>query len=192
MYKIVSSIFFVTALAIFSVTSAQNALRGGTAATWQVQKYDIDVTATADATRAIAVKAVLGVKNVSSQPATTLTLRISPSAEISSVRVNNTVVDFAKAQETIGAMGTLQRVAIRMPAAAPGSTINASVEYKLKISENMGLSSISVTSTSLLPLSFWYPTPNSWYFPKGADLAPLRIKVTAPPGQTVVSSGAET
>jgi tetratricopeptide (TPR) repeat protein len=41
-------------------------------------------------------------------------------------------------------------------------------------------------------LSYWYPTPNSWFFTKGADTAPFRVKVNAAAGSTVISSGRET
>ena len=58
-------------------------------ATWQMQKYDIAATLPAnDSDRNLTSKAKLEIKNVSSRPATTLTLRISPSAEVSAVTVN--------------------------------------------------------------------------------------------------------
>ncbi|QYO62898.1 hypothetical protein [Leptolyngbya sp. 7M] len=40
-------------------------------------------------------------------------------------------------------------------------------------------------------MSFWYPTPNSWYFARGADHAPMRLRVTSPSGLRVVSTGSE-
>jgi len=65
------------------------------------------------------------------------------------------------------------------------------VDYKIAVKENSGLNSISPVSSQFLPLSFWYPTPNSWYFARGADYAPVRMQVNAA-GQTVVASGTET
>jgi Tfp pilus assembly protein PilF len=51
------------------------------------------------------------------------------------------------------------------------------------------LNTISPAGSQFLPLSFWYPTPNSHYAPRGADFAPFRLTVNAPSGETVVSSG---
>ena len=63
-------------------------------ATWQVQKYDITATLPqADSDRNLAVKARLDAKNVSSRPASTMTLRISTAADISSVAVNGSAVE---------------------------------------------------------------------------------------------------
>ena len=191
MNKIAFSLLFIAVFAVFSEVTSQDASRG-TAATWRVQKYDLDVLLPADASRTISVKAILSIRNVSSQPATSLTLRINPAAEIGVVKVNNSVVDFSKSQETIGSAGTLQRAAIRLPASPAGSIITASLEYKIKLADNSGVGSITPSTSTFLPLAYWYPTPNSWFFPKGGDSAPVRIKVAAPSGQTVVTSGVET
>ncbi len=191
MHKIVYAIVSILFFAVFSEAAGQDAVRSGPSATWQVQKYDLDVTVPPDASRTLSVKALLNIKNVSGQPATTLTLRIAPSAEVSSVRVNDSVIDFAKAQESAGSVGNLQRITMRLPSAASGSVINTSVEYKIKLADNSALGSITSSSSIFLPLSFWYPTPNSWFFPKGGDTAPVRIRVSAPGGQSVISSGVE-
>src|SRR5690349_2579941 len=79
-------------------------------ATWQVQKYDIVVTMpTAETDRSITSKANLTVKNISSAPATTLTLRISPNAEITSVALGGAAAEVTKREEKVGATGSLQR-----------------------------------------------------------------------------------
>jgi hypothetical protein len=192
MKKIACFLIFIAGMASFSALNAQDPARVGTGATWQVQKYDLDVTLPADSSRTIGVKAVLAVKNVSSQAASTLTLRISPQAEIAAVRSNGTTINFSKTQETIGTVGALQRAVIRIPTASAGSVLNVSVDYTLKLADNSGVGSITPSASTFLPLAFWYPTPNSWFFPKGADAAPLKIRVTSPSGQKVVSSGVET
>ncbi|CAN5325215.1 hypothetical protein BH10ACI2_BH10ACI2_24050 [soil metagenome] len=178
------------ALSLGGIVFAQDTSRTASA-TWKVQKYDLDVSLPADASRIITVKANLDVKNVSGKPASTLTLRISTAAEISAVRVNSAVADFAKSEEKINSATSLQRIAIRFGAAAPDANVAVSVDYKIALKENSALSVISPNSSQLLPLSFWYPTPNSWYFTRGADFAPVRIKATAPNGQQLVSSGSE-
>ena len=159
------------------------------AATWQVQKYDINATLpTSDADRSLTAKAKLDLKNVSPRPASTLTLRISPSAVISTITVNGAPVEFTKAEEKIGS-GSLQRVAVRIPAVAAGGSLSAVVDYKLNVKDNSGLAALSPHGSQFLPLSHWYPTPNSWYFARGSDYAPVRVQLNG--GQTLVGSGAE-
>src|SRR4030095_152557 len=160
-------------------------------ATWQVIKYDITATLPQSETdRNLVAKAKLDVKTVAARPASTLTLRISPAAEVTTVNVNGTQADFTKSEEKVGT-GALQRIVVRVPGVQPGGTLAIVVDYKLSVKENSGLNSISPVSSQFLPLSFWYPTPNSWYFARGADYAPFRLQVNAA-GQTVLSSGAET
>lgn len=160
-------------------------------ATWQVVKYEITATLPqSESDRNLTSKAKLDLKNVSSRPASTLTLRINPTAVVSAVAINGVAADFTKSEEKIGT-GALQRIAVRIPSVAPAGTIAATVEYKLPVPENSGVSSLSPIASQFLPLSFWYPTPNSWYFARGADFAPFRMTVNAP-GLSVITSGAET
>ncbi len=182
----------IIALCILScvyATSAQDDTR--VSATWQVSRYDITATLPQSETdRNLTVKAKLDLKNVSGRPASTLTLRISPSAAVTSVSVNGTTVDFTKAEEKVGT-GTLQRIAIRLPSVQPGGILSATLDYKLAVKDNSGLNALSPVGSQFLPLSFWYPTPNSWYFARGADYAPFHLQVNSS-GQTIVSSGTET
>lgn len=184
-------LFVVATLVTFRPVFGQAAVRTGPSATWQVQKYDLDVSLPADSLRTLSAKAVLNLTNVSGQPASTLTLRISPSAEITSVRVNNALIDFGKTTESAGPFGNLQRITLRLPTTASGSTVTTTLDYKIKLGDNSGVGSISSYSSIFLPLSFWYPTPNSWFFPKGGDFAPVRIKVTTPGGLNAISSGVD-
>lgn len=157
--------------------------------TWEVQKYDIAATLPqAETDRNLTARAVLNLKNVSSKAASTLTLRISPNAQVGSVKINDTAADFSKGEEKIGS-GSLQKIVVRVPAIQSNGNLSATVEYKLNVKENNGLNAISPNGSQFLPLSFWYPTPNSWYFPRGADFAPVRLQVNAASGQTVVASG---
>lgn len=185
--------FSITALAFlifafaFSV-SAQDESRASK--TWEVQKYDINATLPQTETdRNLAVKAVLNVKNVSSKAASTLTLRISPNAQIASVKINAAAADFTKGEEKIGNLGVLQRIVVRVPAAQPNASLNVAVDYKLNVKENSGLNALSPVGSQFLPLSFWYPTPNSWYFARGGDFAPFRVVVNSANNRTIVSSG---
>ena len=159
--------------------------------TWEVRKYDIAVALpTADADRNISVKAKLTVKNVSGRSASSLTLRISPAADVTSVQINEAAADFSKSIEKAGSAGDLQRIAMRFPGVAANVELTALVEYKLKVRENSGLSAISPIGGQFLPLSFWYPTPTSWFFNRGGDYAPFVIRIDGGNGLSLVSSGA--
>ena len=190
--KLTRSLLLIFLAIIFvRFTFAQDDVRP--TATWQVQKYDISATVpSADTDRSLAVKANLSIKNISSSPATTLSLRISSVAEIAAVTINGASADFTKREEKVGTSGSLQRVAIRVPATSPGGVLTATVDYKLTIKDNSGLSSIGPAGSTFLPLSYWYPTPNSWYFARGADYAPFSVKVSGANGLTVISAGVET
>src|SRR6478672_714828 len=97
-------------------------------ATWQVQRYDISATLPPNPSdRNLTAKAKVDIKNISGRPASTLTLRISPNAEVSAVAVNGTTADFTKGEEKI-ANGSLQRIVVRIPSVQPGGTVSATVD----------------------------------------------------------------
>ncbi len=158
--------------------------------TWKVEKYDLNVTLPQDErSRSITAKAVLTVKNISGSPASTLTLRISPFAEISAVQVNGANAESTKTEEKINSATSLQRAAIRVGSIAPAGIVTVSVDYKLTIEDNSAVAMISPGGSQMLPLAFWYPTPNSWFYTRGADAAVFRLKVTPSLGLSVVSAG---
>jgi hypothetical protein len=172
---------------------AAHAQTRSTAATWQVTKYDLNVTLPqTDNGRVATIKAILSLRNISAGPASSLTLRISPNAEITAVSVNGSAVEPAKSEEKTATGASLQRVGLRLASVAPSGEVTATVDYKLTVKENNALASMSAAGAQFLPMSFWYPTPNSWFFVRGADMAPVRIKVTAPAGMQIVGSGVET
>ena len=160
----------------------------GANATWRVQKYDIGATLPQDAKmRTVGVKAVLSLKNVSGSPAGSLTLRISTLAEVTAVRINDSVADFGKSEEKINTATSLQRIALRFGSIAPNATLTATVEYKLNLKENTALASVTPNGAQFLPLSFWYPTPNSWFFNRGADSAPFSVTVGGTSNEFITS-----
>src|SRR5260221_7282059 len=77
---------------------------------------------------------------------------------------------------------------MRFPAVAPDGVVTATVDYKITVKDNSSLNTLTPAGAQFLLFSFWYPTPTSWFFPRGADWAPFRIKVTGG-GLTGVSSG---
>ncbi|MDM7922936.1 MAG: tetratricopeptide repeat protein [Pyrinomonadaceae bacterium] len=182
----------VLALFVFAVGAlAQAPADNRISATWQVTRYDINAAVPASETdRNLSATAVLQLLNVSGRPATSLTLRISPNANVAAVRINDSQADFTKAQEKLGS-SDLQIIRIRVPSVAAGGNLNAAVEYKLAVPDNTGLASITAGGSQFLPLSFWYPTPNSWFFARGADYAPARLQINGG-GRTVISAGSET
>lgn len=190
--RVAERFVFFLALCLFTFSStsvAQDDTR--VSATWQVQKYEITATLPQnEADRNLAAKVKLDIKNASSRPASTLTLRISSGAEVSTLAINGAAAEFTKGEEKTGT-GSLQRLVVRIPSVAPGSNVTATVDYKLNVKDNSGLAALSSSGSQFLPLSFWYPTPNSWFFARGADYAPFRLQVTAANGVSVVSSGAE-
>ena len=160
----------------------------GANATWRVQKYDIVATLPQDAKmRTVGIKAVLTLKNVSGSPASSLTLRISTLAEVTAVRINDSVADFGKSEEKINTATSLQRIAVRFGSVAPNATLTATVEYKLNLKENTALGAVTPNGAQFLPLSFWYPTPNSWFFNRGADAAPFSVSVAGTSNEYVTS-----
>ncbi|HEX2640160.1 MAG TPA: hypothetical protein VHL50_06295, partial [Pyrinomonadaceae bacterium] len=189
--------FALNLIAIISIIASYAVAQDETrvtaaAATWQVQKYDISVNLPASETdRTVSVRAALTVKNVSNSPAQALTLRIGSIADVSAVTVNGSTVDVTKREEKLDSARSLQRISSRIPAAAPGAAVNVTVDYKLTVKDNSGVGAVSIVGSQFLPQSFWYPTPNSWFFTRGADHAPFRIQVNAPGGLTVVSSGSQ-
>jgi hypothetical protein len=175
---------------VIALASGITALgQSSTNATWRVQKYDLKVS---QADRSIVVKANLSVKNVSGRAANTLTLRISPAAEVGAIHLNGEKVEAVKSEEKINAATNLQRLAIRFPSAAANAVVSVAVDYKLNVKDNSALATISPAGVQFLPLSFWYPTPNSWFFTKGADAAPFSLSLSrGTMGSGIVSAGTE-
>ena len=182
--------FVLAAILLGSVTAlTQDDTRPS--ATWQVQKYDISVTLPqAEADRNLTAKAKLDVRNVSGRPASTLTLRIGSAADVTSVNVGGAATDFTKAEEKINAATSLQRIVLRIPTVQPNAAASVTVDYKFNVKDNSGVGAISPVGAQFLPTSFWYPTPNSWFFARGADFAPFRLQVQGAL-QAAVASGTE-
>jgi tetratricopeptide (TPR) repeat protein len=191
--KLLQSIVIFTCLISFALiltVTAQDENRASK--TWEVKKYDIVLNLPQSETdRNMAVKAVLSLKNTSGTPASTLTLRISQNADVSAVKVNDATADFSKREEKISNTSSLQRIIVRLSSFPENSIFSVSVEYKLNVKENSGLSALSPVGSQFLPLSFWYPTPNSWFFARGADYAPFNLTVVTGNSTNldVVSSG---
>jgi hypothetical protein len=160
--------------------------------TWQVEKYDLSVkqgSGTSD--RSLEVTAKLNLRNIGGSNASSLTLRLSADADVSAVRIGGEQREANRSQEKVGG-ATLQRLQVRLAAVRPGEQLQAEVVYRLKVQENTSVSSFTASSSQFLPLSFWYPTPNSWFFTRGADFAPTSISFNSEGGRTFLAGGEST
>ncbi len=168
-------------------------------AAWQVTKYDISANLS-QTDRSLTSTAVLSLKNVGKGVGTSLTLRISKNATVSMVKINGNEAVSTKAEDRLP---QFQLIRLRFPNVAANSEVSVSVDYKIAVTENSGVNSISPlgsqfvpilsTNVDTAPLTLWYPTVSSPFNPKGADFAPFKLSVSgASSGETVVSSGKAT
>ena len=152
---------------------------------WQVNSFDINANVQ-QAERVLNAVATINATNVGSAPGRTMTVRLNSKASVKSVTVGGAATTFRPGTET---RGELQRIEIALPASvAPNSNVSAAVTYTLAVESNSGLTAISPIGTQFLPLSFWYPMPNTPYSVRGADTAPFRLAVNIP---NAISSGVE-
>lgn len=173
---------FINLNGAYLPASAQEEAR----AVWQVTRFDINASV-GQSDRALTSRAAITARNIGRGAGSTLTLRINSKAEIKSASFNNAQATFRASPE---ARGNLQRVTINLPSPVqPEGIANVVLEYRLPITENTGLAAISPTGAQFLPLSSWYPSPNTIFSLRGADTAPFRLTVNAAGGEMVVSSG---
>jgi len=154
-------------------------------AAWQVTNFDITVN-NPGAERALNARATVSVRNVGLGSGATLTLRLNSKAEVKSVTVGGSSASFKSLPEP---RGGAQRITITLPSAVPANqTAAATIEYRLPVEENSGLAAISPIAFQFLPLTLWYPSPNTSFAVRGADYAPFRLTIN---GATAISSGTE-
>jgi len=177
----ISLLFTVILCLVVTNSNAQTP----TSVIWQVNSFDIAANVQQNE-RALNAVATINATNVGSGPGRTLTLRFSSKASVKSVTVNGAAGTFRTGSET---KGELQRVEISLPASvAPSGNVTAAVTYVLPVESNTGPIAISPIASHFLPLSSWYPAPNTVYSVRGADTAPFRLSVNIP---NVISSGTE-
>jgi hypothetical protein len=167
MKKLAAFILFSIALVVApSAARAQQPAEAGPA--WQVTAFDVSVNAAGagGAERAISARATIVARNVGGAPGRTLTLRISPSAKVEAASVGGQSVRFTSGRD---ARAQLQTAQLTLPAPVPvGATLTAALDYRLPVAENTGLAAVSPLGLQFLPLSHWYPTPNTPVAPRGS------------------------
>jgi len=188
--KIICAI--LTTLFLFSsATPAQEEAR----AAWQVTNFDITANIQ-QAERTLNTVAILTASNVGRGTGSSFTFRITTKAAIKAVTVGGATANFRSVPESFGnsqidasVKRDLQRVTVTLPSAvAGGGTLVITINYTLPVESNTGLAAISPNESQFLPLSFWYPLPNTLFTVRGADTAPFRLVVNT---GNVISSGME-
>jgi len=152
---------------------------------WQVTSFELSANVQ-QSERSLSAVATINATNVGSGPGRTLTVRLDSKVSVKSVTVGGAASTFRPGTEP---RGDLHRIEIALPASvAPNGSVTVAVTYVLPVESNTGLSAISPIATQFLPLSFWYPLPNTPYSVRGADTAPFRLSVNLP---NAISSGVE-
>jgi len=152
---------------------------------WQVNSFDLNVNVQQDQ-RLIGVTATLNATNVGNGTGRTLTVRLNSKVSIKSVTVAGSPANFRQTPE---ARADVQKFEIALPSAvAPNASTNVTVNYSYPVESNTGLAAISPIGTHFLPLSFWFPMPNTPFTIRGADTAPFKIAINLP---NAVSGGIE-
>lgn len=163
----------------FPAARAQDDLR----AAWQVTNFDIAVSGLGN-DRFLDARATLTLRNIGRGPGSTVSFRINPKAEVKTVTVNGAGATFRSAPER-----NLSRPTVSLTSpVAPDGSVTVTMDYRLPVEENSGIAAISPAGSQFLPLSFWYPSPNTLFAVRGADYAPFRLTVN---GANIVSSGVE-
>lgn len=186
--KIICAIL-TTLFLLSPATPAQEEAR----AAWQVTNFDITANIQ-QPERTLSAVAILSASNVGRGTGSSFTFRITAKASVKGVTVGGATANFRSVPESFGnsqidasVKRDLQRVTVTLPAAvAGGGTLVININYTLPVESNTGLAAISPNESQFLPLSFWYPLPNTLFTVRGADTAPFRLVVNR---GNVVSSG---
>src|SRR5215813_225802 len=152
---------------------------------WQVTSFDINANVQQNE-RSLNANVAFEAINVGNGAGRTLTLRLNSKASVKAVTIGGAAANFRPGAEP---RGDLQKIEISLPAGvAPNASVKAAVSYVLPVESNSGLAAISPIGSQFLPLSFWYPMPNTPYSVRGGDTAPFHLTINIP---NAISSGVE-
>ncbi|HVG38135.1 MAG TPA: hypothetical protein VM870_02540, partial [Pyrinomonadaceae bacterium] len=117
----------------------------------------------------------------------TMTTRLTQKGAVKAVTVGAASAAFTNRAD---AKTNLQQITVTLPESVPsGGSAVVTIEYTLPLADNSALAAISPVGGQFLPLSAWYPTPNTQFSLRGADTAPFRLSVNAGGDLNVLSSG---
>lgn len=154
-------------------------------AVWQITNFDITANVQ-QAERVLSAVAIVSATNVGLGAGVSFTFRINSKASIKTVTIGGASATFRALPES---SGSLQRVTVALPSSFPANaSVVLNISYSIPVESNTGLAAISPAGSQFLPLSFWYPAPNTPFSVRGADSAPIRLVVN---GSGVLSSGVE-
>jgi hypothetical protein len=174
-----------TVLAVLFMFSAIAPAQEEARAAWQVTNFDITANIQ-QAERMLGVVAILNATNVGRGTGSSFTFRLNSKAAIKAVTVGGTNSNFRALAESYG---NLQRITVTLPSpVASNGSVVVNISYSIAVESNSGLAAISPIGSQFLPLSFWYPAPNTPFTARGADTAPFRLVIN---GTGVISSGVE-
>ena len=175
----------LTAIVLSCFSSATALAQEEARAAWQITNFDLTANVQ-QADRVLNAVAILSATNVGRGAGSSFTFRINSKAAIKSVTVGGATANFRTVPETYG---NLQRITVTITnAVASGGQVVLNISYSLPVESNTGLAAISPAGTQFLPLSFWYPSPNTPFTVRGADTAPIHLAIN---GANVISSGIE-
>jgi hypothetical protein len=153
---------------------------------WRVTSFDI-VANIQQPERTLNATATISATNIGRSPSRTLTVRLNSKASVKQATVGGATALFRVSPESRGA--DLSRIEVSLPSIAdPNSSVSLVLNYVLPVESNTGVAAISPIATQFLPLSAWYPVPNTRFSTRGADTAPFRLTVNLP---NAISSGTE-
>jgi tetratricopeptide (TPR) repeat protein len=116
-----------------------------------------------------------------------LSFYLNPKAKVEAMKVNGAAVQPKTAED---ARNNLTRVYVEMTGAMTGMReFDVDLDYSIPAADRGAALHVSGEETFLLPASFWVPVTHTPYADHGADTAPFSLKVAAPAGLKVISSG---
>jgi hypothetical protein len=116
-----------------------------------------------------------------------LTFFLTPKAKVEAMKINGVAAQPKTAEDT---RNNLIRVYVEMTSAIIGQReLDIELTYSIPSADRGAALHVSGGETFLLPTSFWVPITHTPYADHGADTAPFSLKVTAPAGLKVISSG---
>src|SRR5437763_597590 len=185
-----SNVHFFCCLFLALLLSNQTLAQDEARAAWQVTNFDINVNSLGSE-RALNARAVITLRNIGRGAGSTLTARLNSLAEVKNVTVGGATAGYRSLPDPRASSPRIgaQRLTINLPSAvAPNQTVVATIDYRMPVDENSGVAAISPVGSQFLPMSLWYPTPNTAFAIRGADYGPFRITVNGAPA---ISSGVE-